>query len=240
MGIICLEKIALQFLYICKQNQADANGEIIPMSPIRVVLADDHPVVRSGIRNLLERVVDITVVGEAATGAEALKLVAELSPDVLLLDMELPDIKGIEVAQQIKKSGSTVKILVLSAHDDPLYIRELLESGASGYLVKEEAPETIVEAVRGVAHGEQGWVSRRIAAQMVSWMRGDDVGEIKLTPREMDVLRLVVEGKTNQNIGVLLGISEKTVEKYLYAIFTKLEVTSRVEAAVYAVREGLV
>jgi DNA-binding NarL/FixJ family response regulator len=206
------------------------------MSPIRVVLADDHPVVRSGIRNLLERAVDITVVGEASNGSEALRLVGEVNPDVLLLDMELPDIKGIEVAQQIRQSGSSVKILVLSAHDDPLYIRELLESGAAGYLVKEEAPETIVDAVRGVAHGEQGWVSRRI----VSWMRGDEVGEIKLTPREMDVLRLVVEGKTNQNIGVLLGISEKTVEKYLYAIFTKLEVTSRVEAAVYAVREGLV
>ena len=210
------------------------------MSPIRVVLADDHPVVRSGIRNLLERAVDISVVGEASTGGEALRLVEEVNPDVLLLDMELPEIKGIEVAQRLKQSGSPVKILVLSAHDDTLYIRELLESGAAGYLVKEEAPETIVDAVRGVAHGEQGWVSRKIAAQMVTWMRGDEEGEVKLTPREMDVLRLVVEGKTNQNIGVLLGISEKTVEKYLYAIFNKLEVTSRVEAAVYAVREGLV
>jgi len=189
---------------------------------------------------MLERVVDITVIGEAANGSEAIKLVNDLRPDVLLLDMELPDIKGIEVAQKLRASGQTVKILVLSAHDDPLYIRELLESGASGYLVKEEAPETIVDAVRGVAHGEQGWVSRRIAAQMVSWMRGDEVEDIKLTPREMDVLRLVVDGKTNQNIGVLLGISEKTVEKYLYSIFGKLEVTSRVEAAVYAVREGLV
>jgi two-component system response regulator DegU len=210
------------------------------MSPIRVVLADDHPVVRGGIRSLLERAADISIVGEASTGGEALRLVEEMSPDILLLDMELPDVKGIEVAQQLRQMGSTVKILVLSAHDDPFYIRELLESGASGYLVKEEAPETIVEAVRGVAHGEQGWVSRRIAAQMVSWIRRDEASEVKLTPRELEVLRLVVEGKTNQNIGVLLGISEKTVEKYLYSIFTKLEVTSRVEAAVYAVREGLV
>lgn len=210
------------------------------MSSIRVVIADDHPVVRSGIRNLLERAADILVVGEASTGGEALCLVDDLNPDVLLLDMELPDLKGIEVAQQIRKGGFAVRILVLSAHDDPLYIRELLESGAAGYLVKEEAPETIIEAVRGVANGEQGWVSRRIAAQMVSWMRADADESIKLTPRELDVLRLVVEGKTNQNIGVLLGISEKTVEKYLYAIFNKLDVTSRVEAAVYAVREGLV
>ncbi len=99
------------------------------MSPIRVVLADDHPVVRSGIRNLLVRDVDISVVGEASTGGEALRLVEELNPDVLLLDMELPDVKGIDVAQQLKQAGSSVKILVLSAHDDPLYIRELLESG---------------------------------------------------------------------------------------------------------------
>jgi len=210
------------------------------MSSIRVVLADDHPVVRSGIRSLLERAVDVSIVGEASTGSEALRLVEEMHPDVLLLDMELPDVKGVEVAQQLKRAGSTVKILVLSAHDDPAYIRELFESGAAGYLVKEEAPETIVEAVRGVAHGEQGWVSRRIAAQMVSWMRKDEDGEVGLTPRELAVLRLVVEGKTNQNIGALLGISEKTVEKYLYTIFTKLNVTSRVEAAVYAVREGLV
>ena len=210
------------------------------MSPIRVLLVDDHPVVRSGIRGLLEKAIDIELVGEASNGEEGLRMVKETHPDVLLLDMELPDIQGVQVARQVQLFHPEVKILALSAHDDAVYVRELLESGAAGYLMKEEAPEAIVEAVRGVAHGEQGWVSRRIAAQMVSWMRGDEVGEIKLTPREMDVLRLVVEGKTNQNIGVLLGISEKTVEKYLYAIFTKLEVTSRVEAAVYAVREGLV
>jgi DNA-binding NarL/FixJ family response regulator len=210
------------------------------MSPIRVVLADDHPVVRAGIRNLLEKVVDIEVVGEASTGQETLTLVEEFHPDVLLLDMELPDIKGTEVAQRLQKSGSPVKILALSAYDDGVYIRELLELGAAGYLIKEEAPETIIEAVRGVAYGEQGWVSRRIAAQMVSWVRGDEREGLKLTSREMEVLRHVVEGKTNQNIAAELGISEKTIEKYMEAIFAKLGVASRVEAAVYAVREGLV
>ncbi len=210
------------------------------MSTIRVVIADDHPVVRSGIRDLLERAIDIQVIGEASTGKEALRLVEEMAPDVLLLDMQLPDMKGIEVAQQLQQSESSVKILVLSAHDDPLYIHELMEAGAMGYLVKEEAPQVIVDAVRGIARGEQGWVSRSVAAQMVSWMRGGEEGEIKFTHREMDVLRLVTEGNTNQSIAVQLGISEKTVEKYLYAIFQKLGVGSRTEAAVYAVREGIV
>lgn len=209
------------------------------MSPIRVVLADDHPVVRAGIRNLLEKVVDIEVVGEASTGQEALNLVDNVHPDVLLLDMELPDIKGTEVAQRLQSDKSPVKILALSAYDDGVYIRELLELGAAGYLIKEEAPETIVEAVRGVAYGEQGWVSRRIAAQMVSWVRGDEREGLKLTAREMEVLKHVVEGNTNQNIAAKLGISEKTIEKYMEAIFAKLGVASRVEAAVYAVREGL-
>ncbi len=210
------------------------------MSPIRVVLADDHPVVRNGIRHMLEKVVDIEVLGEASTGGEALQLVEETKPDILLLDMEMPDLNGREVAARLQSLGSPVKILALSAYDDPVYIRELLELGAAGYLVKEEAPETIVDAVRGVAHGEQGWVSRRIAAQMVSWVRGDEAERSQLTPREVDVLRLVVDGNTNQSIANNLGISEKTVEKYMDAIFTKLSVSSRVEAAVLAVRIGLV
>lgn len=209
------------------------------MSPIRVLLADDHPIVRAGIRNMLEKAVDIEVVGEAATGKDVLALVDEVKPDILLLDMELPDIKGTEVAQKLLAGGSSVKILALSAYDDSGYIRELLELGAAGYLVKEEAPETIVDAVRGVAFGEQGWVSRRIAAQMVSWVRGDEREGLKLTVREMEVLKNVVDGRTNQSIAHELGISEKTVEKYMESIFAKLGVASRVEAAVYAVREGL-
>lgn len=210
------------------------------MSPIRVLLVDDHPVVRSGIRGLLEKAVDIEVAGEASNGEESLRLVAEIQPDVLLLDMELPDIPGIQVARQVQQFHPKVKILALSAHDDSVYVRELLESGAAGYLMKEEAPEAILDAVRGVAHGEQGWVSRRIAAQMASWIQAGDSGKQKLTVREQEVLRGVVQGKTNQSIALELSISEKTVEKYLGSIFAKLEVSSRVEAAVLAVREGWV
>ena len=132
-----------------------------------------------------------------------------------------------------------MRILALSAYDDKQYILELLASGASGYLVKEEAPEAIIEAVRGVAQGQQGWVSRRIAAQMMAWTR-EEPPKTNLTEREMGVLRLVAAGKTNQEIGLALGISDKTVEKHLEAIFAKLGVASRVEAAVWAVRAGWV
>jgi two-component system response regulator DegU len=211
------------------------------MSPTSVLLVDDHPVVRAGIRNLLERAPDIVVVGEASDGEEALQMVKDLNPDVMLLDMEMPGLNGNEVAQQLQQSGSQVHILALSAHDDRQYIQELLENGASGYLVKEEVPEAIVEAVRGVARGEQGWVSRSVAAQMTSWMReGSQDDRMGLTAREVQVLKAVVAGKTNQEIGLELGISEKTVEKHLEGVFSKLGVASRVEAAVHAVREGWV
>ena len=205
---------------------------------IRIVLVDDHPVVRSGIRTLLEKVPGFEIVGEASEGAGVPALVADTHADVLLLDMELPDVDGTQVAKQVQQSDPRVKILALSAHDDPVYIRGLLESGAAGYLMKEEAPDTIIEAVRGVAHGDKGWVSRRVAARVAAWMEGADKG--KLTTREQEVLRLIVQGKTNQAIGMDLDISEKTVEKHVGEIFVKLGVASRVEAAVYAVRAGLV
>ena len=208
------------------------------MATTKVLLVDDHPVVRTGIRNLLEKASDIQVVGEAKDGAEALEMVKKLEPDVLLLDMEMPGLSGNEVAQQLQSSGAMVRILALSAHDDKQYIQELLANGASGYLIKEEVPEAIIEAVRGVARGEQGWVSRRVAAQMSSWMREDDKDRRGLTAREIEVLQAVVAGKTNQEIGLSLGISEKTVEKHLEGVFAKLQVASRVEAAVRAVREG--
>jgi DNA-binding NarL/FixJ family response regulator len=208
------------------------------MPPTNVVLADDHPVVRAGIRNLLEQASDIVVIGEASNGKEALRMVEELKPDVLLLDMEMPGISGAEVAHELMASGSTVHILALSAHDDKEYIQELLANGASGYLVKEEVPNAIVEAVRGVSRGERGWLSRRIAAQMSAWMQEGEQDRKGLTTREVEVLQAVVAGKTNQEIGLALGISEKTVEKHLEGVFSKLQVASRVEAAVRAVREG--
>lgn len=206
---------------------------------IRILLADDHPVARNGIRNLLDAAIDIEVVGEASDGEEAFRLSQELTPDVLILDMEMPGLTGIEVATQLRDNNSSVRVLALSAHQDKEYISGLLASGAAGYLTKGESPQAIVEAVRGVARGEQGWVSREVAAQMASWTH-QDAKQSPLTEREFEVLSLVVEGKTNLEIGHALGISDKTVEKHLEGVFSKLEVTSRVEAAVRAVREGIV
>ena len=206
---------------------------------IRVVIADDHPITRAGIKRFLDRAMDIDVIGEASTGEQALELVEQLIPDVLLLDMELPDLKGVTVAKRLKESGSPVHILALSTYNNKQYIFGLLSIGAAGYLTKEEVPETILDAVRGVARGEQGWVSRKVAAVMSTWAQDDVSQPSDLTDRELQVLHGVVDGKTNQEIGLDLGISQKTVEKHLESIFSKMKVSSRVEAAVMAVRQGM-
>ena len=207
---------------------------------IRVILADDHPVVRTGIRTLLQQADDIVVVAETGNGSEVFKLVEQLAPDVLLLDMEMPGLSGVEVALRLKEQGAPVRVLALSAYDDEEYIRNLLLHGAAGYLTKEEAIEIIIDAVRGVARGEQGWFSRRAIAQLSALTRQESSPAKELSARERDVLRLVATGKTNIEIGHVLGISEKTVEKHIGAVFNKLHVSSRVEAAVLAVQQGLV
>jgi two-component system, NarL family, response regulator DegU len=136
------------------------------MSKIRVIIADDHAIMRVGIRNILSRSNEITVVGEASNGAEAIDLVNEMNPDVLILDMEMPVMDGVEVARRLQADKSPVRILVLSAYDDRQYILEMLNMGASGYLIKDEAPEVIVDAVQGVANGEKGWISRKAALRV--------------------------------------------------------------------------
>ena len=209
------------------------------MSDIRVLIVDDHPVVRTGIRNMLEPAIGISVVGEASTGSEALQMIESLQPNVVLLDMKLPDMSGIEVIKQIYETKSKSRVLGLSSYDDREFISQLLNYGASGYLLKEEVPEYIIDAVRGVAHGEAGWVSRKVAAMLSQIFLKDKEDGTDLTARELEVLRLVVDGKTNDQIGVSLGISVKTVENHLHAIFRKMGVISRVEAAVMAVRESL-
>lgn len=136
------------------------------LTKIKLVVAEDNATIRRGIRSLLNKSQEIEVVGEATNGVEALQLVGEIEPDILLLDVEMPGLNGIQVARMLKESGHTTRILVLSAYDDQEYIRGMFLNGASGYLLKDEAPERIVDAVKGVAQGENGWVSPQVEARL--------------------------------------------------------------------------
>jgi DNA-binding NarL/FixJ family response regulator len=211
------------------------------MTPIRVLLADDHPALRIGLRVLLEQAADVQVVGETGDGKDALAQIESLRPDVVVLDCELPGMTGAMVAAEARRRGLPTRVLALSAHADERYVRGMIDAGAAGYLLKEEAPGVIVSAVRAAAKGAS-WFSPIVAAQVAAWARGEKVPSpiADLTEREHQVLRLVAAGKMNKEIGAALGISEKTVEKYLSELFAKLHVASRVEAAVLAVRERLV
>lgn len=209
---------------------------------IHVLLVDDHPALRVGLHVLLEQDPEISVVGEVGDGREALLQVPALAPEVVVLDMQLPGLGGAEIAAEIRRRGLPARILALSSYADERYVRAMIEAGVAGYLLKDEAPERIVAAVRATARGE-AWFSPSIAAHLAAWARGERRASASplagLTGREREILRLVAAGKANKEIAVALKLSEKTVEKHLTDLFAKLGVTSRVEAAVLAVREGL-
>ncbi len=208
-----------------------------------VVIVDDHPIVRAGMRAILEVEADISVIGEGTKGADALRLVADLCPDVLALDVQLPDLNGLEVTRQLRAQGRKTAILILSAHNDQETIFGLLESGAIGYVLKDEALETLVNAVRAAARGES-WFSPVVASQVmrraVSAPRVEcpDIPEM-LTPREIETLRLLARGLDNTAIAQELVVTKRTVQNHISTIYAKLGVTSRTEAMLYAIRHGL-
>jgi DNA-binding NarL/FixJ family response regulator len=204
------------------------------VSPIRVLLADDHPVLRAGLRRVLEDAGDIEVVGEAADGASALRQNAVLAPDVLLLDLAMAGVGGVEVARRVQAGGATTRILVLSALDDEVYLEETLAAGVAGYLTKDESGPAIVEAIRQVARGRTGVLSPSAASRLVAmhrWRQGG--GSETLSERELQVLRLLGEGLGNKQIAARLGIAPSTVKNHLANIYPKLGVRSRVEAALW-------
>lgn len=211
---------------------------------ITVVIVDDHPVVRAGMRTVLDAAPDVTVVAEGASGADALRLVAQHCPDVLVLDVNLPDLSGVEVARRLRDQGTTTAILVLTIYDDRPTVFGLLESGAIGYILKDEALETLVNAVRAAARGES-WLSPSVARQVVRRAVGKtpsppEPPPLPLTPRETEVLCLLAQGLDNEAIAQRLVVTKRTVQNHVSNIYGKLGVASRTEAALYAIRHGLV
>jgi DNA-binding NarL/FixJ family response regulator len=218
-----------------------------PSKEIRLVLADDHAVVRSGTRELLEQEPDLKIVGEASNGEEAVRLAEELQPDVLVIDVRMPKMSGVEATRRIKAESPDMKILVLTAHDDDEYVFALLQAGANGYLLKTAEIEELVRAIRTVASGQSALapeVTGKVVAQFASGKSLPDVLSNTqedfdgLTERELGILELVGKGLSNKQIGKKLYISDRTVQAHLSNIFSKLGVNSRTEAVMYAVRKG--
>ncbi len=213
--------------------------------PIRLLLVDDHQVVRSGLRMLLENEQDVEIVGEAGTASEALKQAERLEPDVILMDIGLPDASGIEAAQRILELRPSAAIVALTIHEDREYFFRMLEVGAVGYVPKRAAPEELLTAIRAAAVGEV-YLYPSLATLMVkdyldhgAAARG---GRLPggLTERELEVLTHVADGATNAEIGEQLGISPKTVARHRENIMRKLNLHSRTELVKYAIRKGII
>jgi len=201
--------------------------------PIRVVLADDHPALRFGLRVLLDRESDISVVGEANDGPMALEMSKSLVPDVLVLDCQLPEMSGAAVAGELASQGIPTHVVALSAYDDDRYIAGMSHAGATGYLLKNEAPSRIVSAVRSVVAGTPLWTLDQLA-RAARWEA--EIVRVRdgLTDREREVLRLVTEGLSNKEIAQRLVVTVRTVDFHVSNILRKLDAVSRVEAAVWA------
>jgi DNA-binding NarL/FixJ family response regulator len=206
---------------------------------IRVVLADDHALVREGTAELLERAGGIDVVGQAADGVQALELVAAMRPDVLLLDLAMPGLDGLEVTRRALSISPATRVVALTAHEEQPYVLAMLQAGATGYLSKSSRGREVVQAVRAAATGETVF-SAGIARGVTRSALGENGPEVPLTPRERDVLFAAARGLGNKQIAAELGMSARTVQTHLTSIFAKLGVSSRTEAVLLAVKRGWV
>lgn len=209
--------------------------------PIKVLIADDHEVVRLGFKGLVGGT-EIEVIGEATTGEQAVRLAKELKPDMVLLDVRMPDGDGLNALGRIKLDQPELPVLIFSTYDNPTYVARAVALGASGYLLKDMSRDELLAAIRRVAGGEDAWTReelRRVTGALATPRVAADV-EVPLTQRESEVLRQVALGLTNKEIALALGISYETVKEHVQHVLRKIGVSDRTQAAVWAVRKGLV
>jgi DNA-binding NarL/FixJ family response regulator len=212
------------------------------MQPIRVLVADDHMLVRTGIRHVLESELEFAVVGEAASGSEALALTAELRPDVVVLDLSMPGMNGLEVASRLRASSPATRVLILSMHDNAEYVLESVRAGAHGYLLKDTAATELRDAIRAVCAGES-YFSPPVASRLTAAVRREHhsvPGIDLLTGREREVLLGIARGRTNKEIAAELGISHRTVESHRESLMRKLQLRTVAELTRFALTAGLV
>lgn len=212
------------------------------MAKIRILLVDDHAIVRAGLRLLLESQPDMEVVGEATDGTEAFRKARELRPDVVVMDIAMPGLSGLEATSQIKAECPDAQVLALTMHQDERYFFQMLHAGASGYVVKGAPPADLIAAVRSVHQG-QAYLYPSLARKLLDdyLTRSKEGGEADdLTDREREVLRLIAEGLTGKEIAELLSLSVHTVERHRQNIMAKLRLHSRAELIKYAIRKGLI
>ena len=211
------------------------------MKAIEIIIADDHLVVRKGTKQLLEEEPDFKVVGEATNGEEAVKLVTELKPDVAIVDIAMPVLDGIKATKRIKTISPSTAILILSVYDNDEFVFALLEAGAAGYLLKDASGQDIVNAIRAICRGESVLhpiIARKVMNRFFPTTNVKKETEKILGDRELEVLRLASNALSNQDIADKLGLSLHTVEAHMRHIFTKLKVSSRTEAMLYALKQG--
>jgi DNA-binding NarL/FixJ family response regulator len=210
---------------------------------LRILLADDHSMVRAGLRALLEELPGIEVVGEAADGPEALRLIGELKPDVAFLDISMPGLNGLEVAARVARDHPHTRVIILSMHADDEYVRRALHAGAAGYLLKTSDRSELELAVRAVARGDS-WLTPPVSRRVVAFALGNPPAEAQplevLTPRQREVLQLIAEGFSNKQIAQKLSVGVKTVESHRTELMERLDIHGIAGLVRYAIRVGIV